>query len=81
MKTKNIFDDTIENCIRRNPYGAMFYQYNKLYKKTFTRIFKKFPGTNKPCCSMKSASKEESPACDKKDASDHDSSNWQQRQI
>ena len=40
MKTKNIFEDAIENCIWFNPYCAL-YKYNiKLYKRTFTRMFK-----------------------------------------
>ncbi len=65
-KTKNIFEDTIENCIWINPYNY----YSKLYKHTFTRIFKKFLKINKPCSSIKSGCKNESPDCDKKDDKD-----------
>ena len=90
MKTKNIFEDAMENCIWFNPYCAL-YKYNiKLYKHTFTRMFK-------PVC------KDESPDCDKKGDKDipasgydkcnyltrygmtntHDkkSNNWQRKQI
>ena len=49
-----------------NPYGAMFSKYNKLYKHTFTRIFKKSLKINKPCSSIKSVCKNESPDHDKK---------------
>jgi hypothetical protein len=94
MKTKNIFEDAIENGIWINPYFAM-YKYNiklfsKLYKHTFTRKFK-------------SVCKDVSHDCDKKDDKDipagghdicnhltrydvtntHDkkTKNWQRKQI
>ena len=57
MKTKNIFEDAIEDCIRFNPYCAL-YKYNiKLYKHVFARTFK-------------SVHKDASHDCDKKDDKD-----------
>ena len=94
MKTKNIFEDAIENCIWINPYCAM-YKYNinlfsKLYKHTFTRM-------------CKSVHKDVSPNRDKKDDKDitagghyicnhltrydvtstrsHNSNSWKRKQI
>jgi hypothetical protein len=52
-----------------NPYGIMFYQYNKLYRHTFNRMFKTFFEINKPC-SIKSGCKNESPDRNKKDDND-----------
>lgn len=92
MKTKNIFEDAIENCIWINPYCAMYKHniklFSKLYKHTFPRMFK-------------SVHKDVSSDCDKKDDKDiqavgqhicnhltrydvtrtHDDDNWQRKQI
>ncbi len=94
MKTKNIFENAIENGIWINPYVAM-YKYNinffsKLYKHTFPWMFK-------------SVCKDISHDCDKNDDKDisaggqhicnhltrydvtstrgHNSNNWKRKQI